>query len=577
MKQRILLLLIPALWILAACKETKPAANQPAGQLIDNAEQYINQGKYDSAKITLQTALKALKNDTTSLSWIRAMKNHGVIHDITGNYDSSSYYLYRALRMAEKTDQKEIQLKIFGDIGILYFDLRKQDDAVANYQKMLEMAEMQHDSTNMARALNNMGNAYATLSHDFKKAIPCFERTLEIAQRIKYEAAVRTTKNILAQIYIETGELDKAYREIRELQEKYGDDVYFDFSLAAIYAKKGAYDKSIGAYQAILGKAFDTQELRLAVLYSLSEVYKEKGDLQNTLKYIQEYHAAKDSLHTLQAEKDIQNMKLSYETEKKELKIASMEEERRLMIGLVVAAGIVFVMILAFIYYRQRNQRKMVEQKLRQLEQEKQLVATQAVLDGETAERMRLARDLHDGLGSLLSVAKLGLQGIKSLTIEPEDSKQLEGVMATIDNSMKELRRVAHNLMPESLARNGLKTALTDFCGNIPAVAFHYFGTDERLEQNMEVAVYRVIHELVNNALKHAEAEKIDVQLIQNAGEISLSVCDNGKGFDSNILQPGMGIKNIQNRIASYNGHMDLWSQPDEGTEIHIRLSKTEN
>lgn len=221
-------------------------------------------------------------------------------------------------------------------------------------------------------------------------------------------------------------------------------------------------------------------------------------------------------------------------------------------------------------FYRNR----LNKQKIKQLEQEKQLVATQALLDGETAERSRLARDLHDGLGGLLSVLRLNLNEIKRTSLDKEDEMYFAKVLKILDESNKELRRIAHHMMPASLTKTGLKTSLSDFCQAIPCVTFQYHGKNIRLDEHLEIILYRCTYELINNALKYADATKIDVQLLVENNFISLSVYDNGVGFDPTSVTKGSGLDNIRTRIATFNGKMHINSSTDNGTEITIEIER---
>ncbi len=208
------------------------------------------------------------------------------------------------------------------------------------------------------------------------------------------------------------------------------------------------------------------------------------------------------------------------------------------------------------------------------MEQEKQLIATQSVLDGEAAERTRLARDLHDGLGGLLSVVKLNLKDMKSYTVMDGTVDRFGTALEVLDESIGELRRVAHHLMPESLMRYGLQVSLEDYCRAIPGANFQYYGDDERLDSRLEVLIYRCTYELVNNAVKYAAATIIDVQLITDNGLVSLSVRDNGCGFDPGKITDGAGLENIRTRVSVYNGKMDIHTAPGNGTEVSIEIER---
>jgi len=149
-----------------------------------------------------------------------------------------------------------------------------------------------------------------------------------------------------------------------------------------------------------------------------------------------------------------------------------------------------------------------------------------------------------------------------------------------LDTSMKELRRVAHNMMPEALAKFGLKDALRDFCfelGNNKEIdiKFQFYGDERRLDQNYEISLYRIAQELINNSLKHANPTEILLQVIQEEHRIHLTVQDNGIGFDPEALNAsdGTGLANIKSRAESLKGKVDMISIPGEGTEVNVEFS----
>ena len=209
----------------------------------------------------------------------------------------------------------------------------------------------------------------------------------------------------------------------------------------------------------------------------------------------------------------------------------------------------------------------------KQVEKEKQLIAVQSELDGEMAERVRVARDLHYGLGGLLSAVHINVEELRNgAFLPPEEVQHFDNVLALLNEAIAELRRMSHNLMPEPLARSGLKVSLADFCGSIPDVEFRYLGAGNRLDPKLEVMIYRTVHELVNNALRHADAAQILVQIIEEANRLSLVVEDDGKGFDQKTATPGIGLKNIRNRVAANNGHLSITTSAGKGTEVNVEF-----
>ena len=149
-----------------------------------------------------------------------------------------------------------------------------------------------------------------------------------------------------------------------------------------------------------------------------------------------------------------------------------------------------------------------------------------------------------------------------------------------IDTSIKELRRVAHNMMPEMLAKFGLNEALKDYCNNVTAtkllvVKYQSFGMENRPGNSVEIIIYRIIQELLNNVLKHARATETLVQLVKEGSRLSILVEDNGKGFNTSLLEnsKGAGWTNIRSRVAYLKGRLDINSEPNKGTTITVEFN----
>jgi signal transduction histidine kinase len=174
----------------------------------------------------------------------------------------------------------------------------------------------------------------------------------------------------------------------------------------------------------------------------------------------------------------------------------------------------------------------------------------------------------------MLSVAKLKIATMKgNLTIPEENVTSLNSAIELLDTSIKELRRVAHNLMPESLMKYGLNAALADFCQSADKVEYHFFGDNRRIDEKTEIATYRIVNELVNNSLRHSGADHINVQLIIDEERVHVIVEDDGKGFDTSVTEAGgNGLKNIRSRVTSLGGKLEMISSPGKGTEVNVEF-----
>ena len=203
------------------------------------------------------------------------------------------------------------------------------------------------------------------------------------------------------------------------------------------------------------------------------------------------------------------------------------------------------------------------------------------MLKGQEEERSRLAKDLHDGLGGMLSGVKISFSNMKeNMILDAANTASFEKSITQLDSTIAELRKVAHNLMPEALVKFGLKNAVKDYCdsmelsGNTKIIC-EQFGPERELGNAADVNVYRIIQELINNAVTHGAASQILVQLTKTPGKVLITVEDNGNGFDLAAQQKstGIGLSNIKHRVNYFNGNIDIESSLGEGTTVNIELT----
>jgi two-component system, NarL family, sensor kinase len=439
----------------------------------------------------------------------------------------------------------------YAEIGQLYS--RFLNDPAKGLEYFLESKktyEAAKDTFGIAYVSGYMGTAYGKLKQP-KKAIESFERAINYYKKINSEY-------ILADAYIYSSEF--------YLDQK-------DYKKAEIYAEEA---RKIAEKMRILFSIRDSHK-------QLYLTKKATGNYKEALFHHEIYANSRDSM--AEANIDDRLKVINYDTDIKlqkaeiDKKTRENEKQNALIIGLII--GLLAICGSAFFIYRYLNiHKKIAENEVVQLQQEKQLIASNSVIKGQEEERGRLAKDLHDGLGGLLSGIKFTLNSMTGNQILSEESSHtFHRAVGQLDNAISELRRVAHSMMPEALLKFGLKDALQDYCEGINQtkkleVNFETWGLEERQEQSIEISLYRIVQELLNNTMKHANATKAHVQLVQNENLLTLTVEDNGKGFDINDLQKnkGAGISNVESRVAYLNGKMDIKSGPKIGTSIEVQV-----
>ncbi len=201
---------------------------------------------------------------------------------------------------------------------------------------------------------------------------------------------------------------------------------------------------------------------------------------------------------------------------------------------------------------------------------------TQAVLEAEERERIRIARDLHDGVGQTLAAARMTLGNYVSQ--KKIESSEMQNSLDLLEDSIKEIREISHNMMPSSLTKFGLSSALKQFTNKINAlgkieIELQIIGFKERFDEKIELVLYRIIQEIISNIIKHAEAKKVNIELVRHDQELILIVEDNGCGFDTaNTENHGIGLKNIATRVEYLNGNINFDSSIGKGTSVVIEI-----
>ncbi len=544
-----------------------------------------SEGLHDSSIIVNQKALDLARTEKNKKQIAIALGGIGNSYTYRSQYETALKYYQEAIPYVEQTGDRNLQAKFNDILQCLYYNLKLYDKAIEYGEKAVAILKDKPNSYEYGNALMNLSVNYLHRKPPYtEKALKGQLEVLRIGQLNGILKMQASALNNIADCYLtlrKPEEARKYHAAGLELGKKMNSvrTIYFaSMGLGFYEMQKNHFDRAEKYFGEALEVAREHQMLKQEK--DATAAFVDLSLARNDYKAYKNYERSLDSLSNMVLNDAIQKAMLEletkYETEKKESRIGALEQERRLIFWLSGAGALILILILALLFFRNRmikHQKILAEQQVFQLKQEKQLIATQSVLEGETAERSRLARDLHDGLGGMLSVVRLNLKGISTGgLIESDDVARYDKALCMLDDSIKELRRVAHNMMPESLLRYGLKASLSDFCNDIPIVQFHYFGNDQRLDSKLEILIYRSAHELVNNALRHANATHINLQLVQEEDRISLTVQDDGKGFDPETTGKGMGLDNVNNRVATFDGKMSIYSSPGSGTEINIEF-----
>lgn len=336
-------------------------------------------------------------------------------------------------------------------------------------------------------------------------------------------------------------------------------------------------DASINILDSTLKKLENNQQKQQA-LQLMSNAWNVKGNQLKSLQYHNEMLLLKDSLSTVQNTTTIQALKNNYEEEKQAKELAIQKAKVTKQQSIILSVTILSTLIITFLIVLNKRKQNLLKTKMQAAFLEHKNMAASAILDAEERERKRIASDLHDGIGQMMSAVKMNLSGIASKTnlFNEQEKILLDKTIALVDESCKEVRIVSHNLMPNALLKSGLSSAIKTFLDKIDhkklKVNLHTDGLEERLNDNTEIILYRAIQEIVNNVIKHSKANQLVISLIKDNDGISCTIEDNGIGFEMSQTQNGIGLKNIKNRISYLNGTVEWDSAKDKGTLVAIHI-----
>jgi signal transduction histidine kinase len=464
-------------------------------------------------------------------------------------------YAYKAVASAKKTGADQ---KLFMAYFILANSYSMQEDNLAA-KKYIDSARLHFDELSSINSGDIIFSYYLVSAQVFKKlklldsSFYYFQKSFEVSGKYNYSYGKAESQLQLGAHAI----LLKKYKE------------------AENYLLAGIEDAKAINYFGMLDDGYKY----------LSDIYAVTGRYKQAYEYFQKYKEVNDSVVNLGSKKYATELEKKYETEKKDKQIIFQQSQlgKRKILNYVLIGSAGALLIVSLLGYRNYHQMKKIQQqRINELETEKKLSATEAVLKGEEQERTRLAKDLHDGLGGMLSGIKYSFNTMKgNLVMTPENNQAFERSMDMLDSSIKEMRRVAHNMMPEALVKFGLDTALKDFCNEINQsgallVNYQSIGMEYAvIEQTTAITIYRIVQELINNTMKHAAAKTAVVQVTKSDDHISVTVEDDGKGFDTSILRQskGIGWDNIQNRVEFLKGSLDVQSGNENGTSVLIEFN----
>jgi len=562
-----------------------------------------NKSNLDSALSYFKDAYVISKKIGKPSSIANTLDNIGQVYEEFSNYRQALDYYLNALAIREKNMLNNDSKISYTNIGYIY-EMQKDFTKAKNYYfKSLKICIDLTDSENAAKSYTNIGNVCKNIKEP-DSALYYFNIALNGYITEHDSVELPDAYSNIAAVYIDQNKynegikyLHQAYPIAVSTQNRESQaDILVNTADAYIGLKNypPAFDNLFKAVD--IAKEIQSPALLRDIYLNISQAYDSTRDYKSAYEYYLKYNVINDSLVSVEKSKQLTEMQTKYETDKKEtdknaaLATASLRT-RQFYTASISFAIILFLAAIIFLFYRQRvRTRELIAAKNEQIQNQKidellkvqEIKSFQSMIEGQEQERKRIAEDLHDGLGILLSTVKLHFSSIEDrLDKQANAQEPLVKGLGLLDEALNEVRRIAHSMSAGVLTNIGLAPALEDLKETIEAggkmkVNLFIHNMEARLETITEIYIYRMIQELISNILKYAQATEISLNLNKdlNSNILTIIVEDDGIGFDKTekMNGKGTGLKNIAARAERLNGSFNIDSNKGKGTTAIIEI-----
>lgn len=596
--------------------------------------EYAAIGNILDAKSSYEKALElelALKNKDL----VRLISNYnqlGIVSRIVGKFEESVAYLSEGIQLAEKNGQIRMLAQMYMNLGNTYNETSNYQEAANMHLKSVKIKERLDDRLGLGQSFTNLSIVFLA-AKEFDKAISYLRKSQQINAAFKNYKGLGLNASNLAIIYIEKGEVDSVSLFFKEAIANFSrasdnrglalafhnfGKFLFDINkldtaevmmekalrlrtaagsnteicttlanLGQLEIRRGNFSKAEN-YLLEAQRYIDTTKTTRALsdLYTyLSDLYSQKRNYGKALTYLKKVLDLERNSFTENERIALLKAESKYELEKRDLELALERERQRehqvktFLIGVLVVLA--FIAIISVLWIRRKQVKERHQAQLQQLTQEHLIATTQALRGAEEAERKKIANKLHDEVGALLSIAKLNVDQLEAdvFAIDSEAMIKLQTAKKLLGEMGETVRAISHSLAPVALEKYGLKPAILDLINAVNAsgkisVETIIEGLEGADSWNNEFrfGLYRILQEVLNNIIKHAQATHVLVQVVELERSITIYVEDNGKGFDTTTTSGGAGLNLLKHNVAYFNGIIEVNGRKNQGTFVLIEL-----
>ena len=543
---------------------------------------YQMQGNYEQSMASFLKAMELWKEMGNEWLIAASLNSIGTVYNLQGDHETALKYYLDALAAREALGDRKGMGIGYTNVGALLVQTKNYEQALDYLLKALELFKELGYKRKLANILSSIANVYKA-QHKYDTSMIYCQRSLKLSKKLKQPRLIHKNLSGIADIYRRQKQYDRAleaYFELIGLYKQSGNQKELAGELAKIsltYLKKKDYEQAIlYSHKALEANKDINEKVTIYSSYSfLARSYAALNKHKKAYMYHQRYIATKDSVFNEKKNRQIVDMQAKYETEQKERKlleaeyetaknekqIALLQKDKQLLYASLGGFALLLILVLIlFVNYRQKQKLKSIKN----------------VLNGQETERKRISKELHDGVGGALASIRLNL-----MKLDEKKDAPLSSAIENISKTWEEVRAISHHLMPPALIDDSFVYALKKYIDDLIIstelnIQFDCYPEEEwdALEKDLQTELYRMVQEICNNIVKHAQASKVFVQMTHHHKGLNILIEDDGIGFDTEQAKGGIGLKNLRSRIRLLKGLFRIESQKGKGTVVNIEIPR---
>ena len=554
-------------------------------------------GNYPSALTSYWNALALFQSLDSKLEVAKTQTNIGLIFQNLGQYSKAIQYYDSSLRVFNRYEDYPALSKVYTNLGNIHMRLGQYQKSEEYHAKSLAIDKRVENKKGQASSYGNIGLLHL-FQGNLDTAHLLFEKCMKIFEEIDDLRAVAGTYSNFAKIYQRKGDNEKAleYFKISLKQyEEIGDSrgiIFANYEMYQVLNKLNRHQEAIERCELSqqMAKEMSSVSRQRDACLCLYETHKEIGQFNQALAYLEVLNGLEDSMALHEGDKKIQalefeqtmyrdSMEQVAHNQLKEIEYHTSLRSKTVTKNVALGSAIVLIFLSWGIYnryQRAQTQKKLSDERVDRLLKEEELKVMDALIEGRDSERKRISADLHDELGSKVSALRYTWASIYEKHNSTDDkSVGFDAMDKLVDQLAVLVKDFVRRQSSSNAANFGIKNSLDELRDLIQVshkIELNSFIQESiNVKKQTELELYKIILELVSNAIKYAQASYINIHLSHQDNELVMIVEDDGLGFEQNRVKLGMGLKNIGMRARRIGGEVEIDSQPGKGTTVILK------